>query len=507
MTFEEKYNIKLVNETAKKIAVQDSLELLANKQAIIDSTMFAQEQQRLDSLAVADSLNQEIENWSYNQIKNENLGAISTTHTSPKAKQNLYQEIVDFTNKSLDFEIRTNVKDDLKEYNSIKDTIKSTHAPFQKLESGPTTFGLEYYSGGTHAIQDILQNKSIVKFEGANSVDKAWPINDKLSQFDVVPSFDEVTIARYVTSTPEIKELIYGSPGINKDGDNIIVTPGFLNILRENNLTGESLSWENKKEWVGSRSNAMQILDVALTMKKRNRNLFVQTDVGGMYPGKEYAQPGTAKQVPVIGLFKESLEKLPPATQESILHTLSSLTDEIYARGLILEERAKEILADYHSLEAKFPERVGAYSEIMTPFDNDDLVKLNELQRDIFTNIDTYKTVTGEDINYDQILNSIAINSLGEEISLLPDSERTTALDDWLINLTNAGDVDEVPIKSQTQILSLYNQEFTETGMSFSGEPLGGMTSDEKMADFQLFSNSLEQIPTSPVYYDEHLQE
>ena len=429
MSFEDKFKLKLVNETAKKTAVQDSLELLANKQAIIDSTRLVQEQQRLDSLAVADSLNQEIENWSYDQITEQNFGAISTTHTSPKAKQNLYQEIVDFTNKSLDFEIRTNVKDDLKEYNSIKDTIKSTHAPFQAIKSRTQSEEFDPMGKGW---KDILQDKSIVKFEGANSVDKAWPINDKLSQFDVVPSFDEVTIARYVTSTPEIKELIYGSPGISENGDNIIVTPGFLDILRENNLTGESLSWENKKEWVGSRSNAMQILDIALTMKKRNRNLFVQPKGSKMYTGKEYQLPWTAKQVPVIGLFKESLEKLPPATQESILHTLSSLTDEIYARGLVLEERAKEILAEYHSLEVKFPERAGAYSEIMTPFDNDDLVKLNELQRDIFTNIDTYKTVTGEDINYDEILNNISIVSLGKEIDLLPDSERTAALDDWL---------------------------------------------------------------------------
>ena len=32
------------------------------------------------------------------------------------------------------------------------------------------------------------------------------------------------------------------------DLEKIIVTPGFLDVLRENNLTGESLNWENKKE-------------------------------------------------------------------------------------------------------------------------------------------------------------------------------------------------------------------------------------------------------------------
>lgn len=82
------------------------------------------------------------------------------------------------------------------------------------------------------------------------------------------------TVNRMIANNQEIRDLILGSMTMDttdQKNPKVIKTDGFIDILKQFKLNGETDAWESFKESFWSRSNAMKILDNALLAKKRGK--------------------------------------------------------------------------------------------------------------------------------------------------------------------------------------------------------------------------------------------
>ena len=430
----------------KQQATQDSIRQDSLEKVKRDQALLLKDQQ--------DSLKKLIKLEDYDRINDQIVGPVASTYVSPNVKEKLGNEIINLTRESLLYEADTNVYDDLSQYQSLRDSILAIHSPFQRTEELPSGISPQY--GGTaKELKNMLEDETLVKLHGANSMDRIWPSRwteqGKMETFEMVagpvelhaedtywteddPNLRNLTIARLVASDPEIKKVIYGNVGIDENGDPVKHNAGFLDILTQFSLTGETVQWEKIKEKMGFRANALQLLDMSLAAKKKGYNYFFDE-------GWDNAQWQFAGSRGAAGEFSARIKALPEAERKVILESLQNMTNDIYAKGIKIEEKADLMLDDYFRLSKKFPKRsknIGElHSNTDTPYDNKNLVSLKEKEEDIHGLMHAYKMYTGEDYDLENSLNELSIMELGKELEGLPDFERTEALEQWLIKLAD----------------------------------------------------------------------
>jgi hypothetical protein len=183
------------------------------------------------------------------------------------------------------------------------------------------------------------------------------------------------------------------------------------------------------KESFNFRSNAMKILDEALIAKKQGKDYFLQLDKNKDSFSKE--------------ILSRSSE-YPEAQQQIMLETLQNTINSIYNTGLKVAQDANVLLDEFDALDKKFPNRKGLSTDDMTPHTNKDLIKSQQLKSDLESSIQVYDYLSGQENGFDvyEALNSIALEQLNVSLDKLPDEEKTKALEEYLIELTNAGGFD-----------------------------------------------------------------
>ena len=177
----------------------------------------------------------------------------------------------------------------------------------------------------------------------------------------------------------------------------------------------------------------MEILDIALRAKKQGRDYFLQA--GGFYSENTgYNVSGISREM------EERLSQYPEEARKQILEPLQNIVNSIYNKGIIIEKEADVLLDEYNTLATKFPTRRGLHTDSMTGFDNKNMIKAQEYKEDLTNFMDVYKYMSGgEEFDVQDALNQISLEQLNTELESLPDEERTNALEQWIINLSNQG--------------------------------------------------------------------
>jgi hypothetical protein len=328
-------------------------------------------------------------------------------------------------------EATTNVNDDYRRFEILKQDLLNVHKPFQRVEheqmysSHGQLLGTEY--------DNIMGKPGMLKmehyFHGANSIDRAmtflgpWDV-EASSQSAVKKQFDNATKARMIGNNQDIIDLILGTAELDKASNKWIVSGGFVNLLKEFKLTGETDGWEWMKESFGFRSNAMKILDQALSGKD--------------YDISAFTNRAKLKEMPKE--FQDRISVYPLAQQKIILESLQNVVDSIYNKAKVIEGEADVLLKEFHALSKKFPDRKGLASNSDTPFTNKDMIKAQKYKEDLTNSIDVYNYMSGQKDGFDvyAALNQISLEHLGQELEGLPDEEKTKALDQYIIELTNS---------------------------------------------------------------------
>ena len=456
----DKINQKITRNTA----VEDSLKQLQLQKDAQDSLMQQKALKDSANKVLADRLKTHTELEDAKNLDSQYTveQPVSLIYNNPTYKNNSEKAIYELLNEMITHESSTNVQDDYKRFLVLKDELLTLHEPFQSTEQ--VQFEGVYGAGNRMATEyaNIMGDENLLRmehfFRGANSIDRAWPSNWKSSNAVPIPSFDvnapdnrdiqsmvtahlsdnpdnltknkhnfrEATVARMVAQNQDVIDLILGTADFDESQNKVVISGGFVDLLKEFKLTGETANWEWMKESFGFRANAMKILDEALISKKKGNNYFFNLENNSDSFSKE--------------MFSR-VNAYPEAQQQIILETLQNTIDSIYKTGSKVEKEANVLLDEFDILNKKFPGRKGMSTYSMTPHTNKDLIKSNQLKSDLNSSLDVYDYLSGGENSFDvyEALNSISLEHLNVELSKLPDEEKTKALEEYLIQLTNSG--------------------------------------------------------------------
>ncbi|QDP60843.1 MAG: hypothetical protein Tp152DCM46671_25 [Prokaryotic dsDNA virus sp.] len=459
----------------------ESLNVLAqqNEQSLIDST----KQARIDSIAFEqarrDSILKHLK--THQTLKDlENLDSqfkenqpMSSVYLNPEYQEQSENAIYDLLTNMIVHEAQTNITDDYGRYNTLREDLINIHSPYQKVYSGGSTD--TGYGMGIETMEDIPPSDISTRpdlitigkyFSGPNNIDRMWPSDTKKfkeptsfeSNLDLTfninryleegpyyrtenHDFRSATVARMVASDQEIRDLILGRADLNEETQKWEVSGGLVSLIDSYNLTGESNMWKWMKETFGLqdiyRSNTMKIIDVALKAKKMGRDYF--TDPGGFMTENKAIM---GKFYNVSGMSREMLERLsayPEEQQVIIRKSLQEAVDLVYSKGLEIEKHANELVDRFEAYQKQFPSKKGVSKMLDMPSENKDLVLSEQYKKDLQGSISAYKSISGKDFDVYEALNNISLTQLNEELDKLPDEERTDAIDQYLINLTQVG--------------------------------------------------------------------
>jgi hypothetical protein len=466
-----------------------NLENLALETQKSDSTAIAlQEQARLDSIARADSIKletlkhlktaqtlQDLEKLDSQFVEGQPM---SSVYLNPEYQTQSEDAIYSLLEDMIVHEAQTNISDDYQAFNLLRQELINIHSPYQHVVYDPAIGGQAGSDFGPD-LMDISTNPNLITikeegfkpinrwFQGANNIDKIWPSDTKKFKepskwesnvedplgFNISTYLEEgpyyktedhdfrsATVARMVASDQEIRDLILGRADLNEKTEKWEVSGGLVSLIDSYNISGESETWSWMKESFGFRSNTLKIIDIALKAKKMGRNYF--TDPGGWMTEKgafEWFGP-TSYNVSGISMEMEQRLSAYPVEQQNIIRqSLQEAVNLIYSKGSKIEEHANELVNKFESYQAQFSGKRGLSPRLDGPSQNKDLIAAEEYKRDLDGSIKAYKAISGVDFNVHEALNNISIKHLEEELEKLPDSERTDAIDQYLINLTQVG--------------------------------------------------------------------
>mgnify|MGYP003145540147 CR=1 FL=1 len=412
--------------------------LKQRQQAQIDSLLALEQQQKIDSLkqdslkkVAADSLMLEslknikdIEDMDSQYVQE---GPVSGVYSGSDVKERLHEEILDITRDMVLLEANTNVKDDLKRFSMLKQELGNLHSQYQEIYSpilshAGAASGIR--AGVTGTRRSIFNDENLFRFSNANGLDKLWASG--IPGSDIHMNLENLTKGRLFASNKEIQNIINGITDLDENNKVYVKTPGFLDIMNEYNLGGESAGWKKIKGTFGFSTNNMNILNWALKAKRIGTNWFLSDEAEN-----ENTLSGPGKE------FKDRISIYPLEQQKIILETLQNMVDDVYTKGLAIDKQSDILLDEYNGLSKKFIPREEMNTNTMTLYDNDNLVTMKEKQKEIFDLMDTYKYYTAEDFDLNNVLNSISVETLNTEIDKLPDYEKTDAFNELLIKLSD----------------------------------------------------------------------
>lgn len=295
------------------------------------------------------------------------------------------------------------------------------------------------------------------KYWGPNRYDLIWPnenvknmSKDELGKnvHDLDDSlFDSLTVSRLIANNPEIKIILEGRYDVNENNEIVKKNAGMIDYMHKYDLGGESSTWVNFKEGFGSRANVLKLIDNAVNAKLNHSE---RTDAGNYFTGMwdnisdkiglnythgSYQHKTIGKEVPGAD-FVSAIQKLPHGEQKIVLTTLQNMVNEIVDIGLAIEKDSDLLLSEYHKYKEQFPKRTGVYTHAETPYDNADLKKAKELDKEIGTLMESLKYYTGKEFDLINSYDRISIDSLGVELDNLSDIDKTEGGQEMLILLS-----------------------------------------------------------------------
>jgi hypothetical protein len=407
-------------------------------QAQIDSLAALKQQQQIDSVK-QDSVKKAKANAllldslrNLKDLKNIDLqyvqeGPVSGIYSGADVKERLSDEILDLTRSMVLLEANTNVQDDLKRFLMLKEELANLHGQYQNIYSSDISSvgaagGMR--AGGLGLRKDIFIDESLFKFTNPNGLDKLWTAGEPGG--DAYMNLENLTKGRLFASNKEIQNIINGVSDLDEDNKVYVKTPGFLDIMDEYKLGGETGAWKKIKGAFGFTSNNMNILNLALNAKRVGKDWFFE-----WWSKDENTISGPGKE------FTDRISVYPQEQQKIILETLQNMVNDIYSRAIAIDDKANIMLDEYNSLSRKFVSREEMNTDTMTQYDNDNLVEMKEKQKEIFDLMDAYKYYTAEDFDLNESLNSISVETLNQELEKLPDYEKTDAFNELLIKLSD----------------------------------------------------------------------
>ena len=437
-------------DSLRNIEELDTLKLEQNRQ---DSLLKAKQDSIKIAKHSADSIRSLIQQNDNDLITNPTIenAPIAAPYTTPGYKNVLNEEISDLSKKAIYHEAGTNVLEDVSKYHSVQQTLLDLHLEYQQTTELKDPALANDIRPGMRDLHNILESESIVKLSGANGLDQIWyTMEAPLTKFNrnyeefyslEVKNMDEIlgendfrhtTVARLVASDPDIRKAVYGYTDVDEESNESTEHQGFIDVLGAYGLNQESEVWKTMKGWLGVRSNELRILDAAVRAKGDGKYYFID-DMGKKYK----------KDHPIYSGLMTRLESMPLPQAHLVKETLQNFVNDIYTKGEKVEEQALVLLDEYYTLKTRFPKKEGPITREESMYHNSDLQTSKDLNKDLYSLIDTYEYFTSEQYNLQDSLNTLAIQTLETELGKLPDMERTEALDKWLIMFAN--ELQEVP--------------------------------------------------------------
>ena len=393
-------------------AIEDSLAQLKNQQAAIDSARADSVRQVQNQLS-RDSLKTAINKRQINKAKIKNTNGLSVKFKESDSKARMHDDILDIVGNIAQLEANTNVRADFERLHILRNDITNIHKPFTSAPASTAALSGKFMTTDFKLIDKQLERGVKFRFFGANSMDKMWYYgDDELNLYNL-------TASRILAQDSHIQDIVNGSYTTTEDGQTVLKDMGFIDIMDQFDLDGESTLWKNVKKYTGSRANSLRVLDIALKEKKRGNEFFFD-----ILQGENHLTDSDERAF--YDSIKNKMSQYREGMSMQVAETLQKMVNSIYSRGIIAEQKSNELIEEFKSLEKLFPKKEG---NTLTMYDNKDLIKTKELQQQLTHYLDNHKLFTGEDYDLNKALNQLSLDTLMVDINKLDPSERTEALD------------------------------------------------------------------------------